>query len=75
MTVFDQIAEELRTLAGDGSMEWAAGPIRTETLLDAATVIEYLDGALRKACDEREHLRDSVAYWQRMYEEQIGVRR
>ena len=75
MTVFDQIAEELRTLAGDGSMEWTAGPIRTETLLDAATVIEYLDGALRKACDEREHLRDSVAYWQRMYEEQIGVRR
>lgn len=75
MSAFDQIAEELRTLAGDGSMEWTAGPIRTETLSDAATVIEYLAGALRKADDERDHLRDAVAYWQRMYEEQIGVRR
>ena len=75
MTVFDQIAEELRTLAGDGSIEWTAGPIRTETLSDAATAIEYLDGALRKACDERDQLRESVGYWQRMYEEQIGVRR
>ena len=75
MTVFDQIAEELRTLAGDSSMEWTAGPIRTETLSDAATVIEYLAGALRKVGDERDHLRDAVAYWRRMYEEQIGVRR
>lgn len=75
MTVFDQIAEELRTLAGDGSMEWTSGPIRTETLSDAATAIEYLAGALRKACDENDQLRKAVAYWQRMYEEQIGVRR
>ena len=75
MTAFDQIAEELRTLAGDGSMEWAAGPIRTEMLSDAATAIEYLAGALRKAEGERDQMRDAVAYWQRMYEEQIGVRR
>lgn len=75
MTVFDQIAEELRTLAGDGGIEWTAGPIRTETLLDAATAIEYLAGALRKVGDERDQLRDAVGYWQRMYEEQIGVRR
>lgn len=66
MTVFDQIVEELRTLAGDGGMEWTVGPIRTETLSDAATVIEYLAGALRKACDERDHLRETVAYL-RMY--------
>lgn len=65
MSAFDQIAEELRTLAGDGSMEWTAGPIRTETLSDAATVIEYLDGALREACDERDQLRETVSYLQR----------
>ena len=65
MTVFDQIAEELRTLAGDGSMEWTAGPIRTETLSDAATAIEYLAGALRKAYGERDQLRETVAYLRR----------
>lgn len=75
MSAFDQIAEELRTLAGDGSMEWTAAPIRTETLTDAATAIEYLAGALSKACGERDQLEQAVAYWQRMYEEQIGVRR
>lgn len=75
MTAFDQIAEELRTLAGDGSMEWTAGPIRTETLSDAATVIEYLAGALRKTSIERDQWRDAADYWRRMYEEQIGVRR
>lgn len=52
--------DELRELAGDGSMEWVAGPIRASVLRDAADTIWQLRDDLQRANAENAKLRELV---------------
>lgn len=61
MSMISAQADELRELAGDGSMEWVAGPIRASVLREAADMLdehaklreqtELLVTLLRNDCD------------------------
>lgn len=58
---------ELRELAGDGSMEWVAGPIRASVLREAADTIWQLRDDLQRANDavqDTEH--DESMAWDRV---------
>ena len=52
--------DELRELAGDGSMEWVVGPIRASMLRDAADTISELRGMVHKERAEADRLRELV---------------
>ena len=51
MSMLSKQVDELRMLAGDGSMEFVAGPIRASVLLDAADTIEGLRDRLQAVDD------------------------
>lgn len=50
--------DELRELAGDGSMEWVAGPVRASVLRGAADIILELRDDLQRANAENAKLRE-----------------
>lgn len=60
--------DELRELAGDGSMEWVAGPIRASVLSDAADTIWQLRERLRAAYAEIQELQEAKAENERLRE-------
>ena len=53
--------DELRELAGDGSMEWVAGPISASVLREAADTIWQLRDDLQRANAENAKLRTQLA--------------
>lgn len=60
MSMLSAQVDELRKLAGDGSMEWVAGPIRTSVLREAADTIWELRDDLQRANAENAKLRKLV---------------
>lgn len=57
MSMISAQIDELRELAGDGSMEWVTGPIRASVLRDAADTIWELRDDLQRANAENAKLR------------------
>ena len=67
MSMISAQIDELRELAGDGSMEWVAGPIRASVLRDAADTIWQLRDDLQRAnaaVQDAEH--DESMAWDRV---------
>jgi len=67
MSMISAQIDELRELAGDGSMEWVAGPIRAFVLRDAADTIWQLRDDLQRAnaaVQDAEH--DESMAWDRV---------
>ncbi len=60
MSMISAQIDELRELAGDGSMEWVTGPIRASVLRDAADTIWELRDDLQRANVENGKLRELV---------------
>ena len=60
MSMLSAQVDELRKLAGDGSMEWVAGPIRTSVLREAADTIWELRDDLQRANAENDKLREEL---------------
>ena len=60
MSIISAQIDELRELAGDGSMEWGTGPIRASVLRDAADTIWELRDDLQRANIENDKLRELV---------------
>lgn len=60
MSMISAQIDELRELAGDGSMEWVSGPIRASVLRDAADTIWELRDDLQRANAENAKLRELV---------------
>ena len=52
--------DELRELAGDGSMEWVSGPFRASVLRDAADTIWELRDDLQRANADNARLRSEL---------------
>ena len=48
MSELDALVHELRMIAGDGSVEWLAGPISASVLREAADTIESLRDRLQE---------------------------
>lgn len=67
-------AAELRELAGDGSMEWVAGPIRAATLRDAADTILSLRDRAQELQAENDKLREDNACLVKAIEELHSVK-
>ena len=68
MSMLSAQCDELRELAGDGSMEWVAGPFRASVLREAADTIDRLDAEnakLRKRVAELEELLPDSGRWYR----------
>ena len=61
MSMISAQIDELRELAGDGSMEWVTGPIRASVLRDAADTIWQLRDDLQRTNAENAKLRELVA--------------
>lgn len=61
MSMISGQIDELRELAGDGSMEWVSGPFRASVLRDAADTIWELRDDLQRANAENAKLRELVA--------------
>lgn len=60
MSMISAQIDELRELAGDGSMEWVTGPIRASVLRDAADTIWELRDDLQRANVENAKLREYI---------------
>lgn len=67
MSMIGAQIDELRKIAGDGSMEWVAGPIRASVLRDAADTIWQLRDDLQRANDAvRDAEHDESRAWDRV---------
>lgn len=62
MSMISAQIDELRELAGDGSMEWVTGPIRASVLRDAADTIWQLRDDLQRTNAENAKLRELLDY-------------
>lgn len=56
MSMLSSQVDELRAIAGDGSTEWVAGPIRASALRRAADTIWELRDKCSDLMDERDRL-------------------
>lgn len=74
MSMLSAQAAELRELAGDGSMEWVAGPIRAATLLNAADIILSLRDRAQELQAENDKLREDNACLVKAIEELHSVK-
>ena len=61
MSMISAQINELRELAGDGGMEWVAGPVRASVLREAADTIWQLRDDLQRANAENATLRQQLA--------------
>lgn len=61
MSMLSAQCDELRELAGDGSMEWVAGPVRASVLREAADTIWELRDDLQQANAENAKLREVIS--------------
>lgn len=67
MSMLSAQCDELRELAGDGSMEWVAGPIRASMLREAADTIWQLRDDLQRANEAvRDAEHDESRAWDRV---------
>lgn len=67
MSMISAQIDELRELAGDGSMEWVTGPIHASVLRDAADTIWQLRDDLQRANDSvRDAEHDESRAWDRV---------
>ena len=60
MSMISAQIDELQELAGDGSMEWVAGPIRASVLRDAADTIWQMRDDLQRTNAENARLKQEL---------------
>ena len=60
MSMLQAQCDELRELAGDGSMEFVSGPIRASVLREAADTIWELRGSVHRERAEADRLREEL---------------
>lgn len=74
MSMISGLIDELRELAGDGSMEWVAGPIRASVLREAADTIWQLRDDLQRANESvRDAEHDESMAWDRVRKAEVKI--